>query len=290
VLLTIWSGLVLGGIYCIVAVGLTIGMLPSGTLNLAQGAIVVTGTYVTYSFLAVHDVAIVACIAINLVVGAALGAACELLCVRPLMRRQLRGQENELVTVVGFSLAVIGAVGVVWGYEVKAVPFVGPVTPIRLVGVTILPVHLFVLATAIASAVAMHVWVRRTRWGRVCLAVAEDRDAASLRGVNVNLISLAGFAAAGAFGTVTAIVIGPITYALPAAANVLVLGGFVALVLGGRGNFLGTLYGGLVVGVASSLATRYLGGSYASFAVLAVLLATLWVRPSNVLATGTRHV
>jgi branched-chain amino acid transport system permease protein len=290
VLVTIWSGLILGAIYALVALGLTTSMLPSGILNLAQGAIVVTGTYLTYSFLSVH-LNLLTCAALNFVIGAALGAACEAVCVRPLLRaRTTSTHQNELVTTVGFSLAVIGAIGVTWGYEVKAVPFAGPSTPVRVLGVDAQPVQLFVLATATAAAAGLHLWVRHTRWGRVCLAVAEDRDAATLRGINVDLVSLAGFAAAGAFGTVTAILIGPITYAVPTAANLLLLGGFVALVLGGRGNFLGSLLGGLVVGVASSLATRYLGGNYASLAVLALLLVTLSFRRSWLVGLGTRVV
>src|SRR5689334_23073925 len=99
-MLTLWSGLVLGGIYAMVALGLMISMLPSGALNLAQGAVVVTGTYLTYDFLAVHHLGLAECLVLNVLVGTALGAACELLCVRPLVRRHVRRQENELVTIV----------------------------------------------------------------------------------------------------------------------------------------------------------------------------------------------
>lgn len=279
-LLTIWSGLALGAVYATVALGLTISMLPSAIFNFAQGAIVVTGIYLTYSILATEHLGLVALLALNTSIGMTLGVICEVVCVRALRgRARTPGQRNEMVTTIGLSTLILGAIGVHWGYQPDVVPFHGPTTPVHLLGVIARPDQIVLVAGAIAAAIALHLWSRRTRWGQACLAVAEDRDAAALRGINVNLLSLAGFAAAGAFGTVSAIAIGPTTYAIPTLAVPLALGGFVAIALGGRGHFLGCLAAGLLVGVASSLAIRYIGANYADLAVLAILLVTLVLRP-----------
>ena len=291
-LLTLWSGLALGAVYATVALGFTMSMLPSGVFNFAQGAVVVTGTYLTYTFLADLGLGLVALIGANAVVGLALGALCEVVCVRPL-RRGGHGlvQHNELLTTIGLSTVVVGVIGVVWGYLPRAVPFTGSTTPVQLLGIPVQPDQIALLAVAVASAAGLHLWFRRTRWGQACLAVAEDRDAAALRGIDVNALSLIGFAAAGAFGTVSAIAIGPITYAIPTLAVTLALGGFVAIAIGGHGRFLGCLAGGLLVGLISSLATRYIGAAYDDLAVFALLLATLSVRPMGLgAATAARVV
>ena len=273
---TIWAGLVLGGIYVLVALGFSMSMLPSGVFNFAQAAIVVVGTYLAYDFLDANGLGIVPLLLLGPLIGAALGITCELLCVRPLRRGTTEHQHRtELVTTVGLSIAIIGAVGVRWGELAKAVPFSGPDHPIHALGVAALPVQMFVVCGATVGAVALHLWFRRTRWGQICLSVSEDQQAASLRGVDVSRLSLLAFAAAGAFGILSAIAIGPITFAVPTLANTLALGGFVAIALGGRSNILGILVGGLLAGIVSAMATRYLGANYGDLSVLALLLLTL---------------
>ena len=285
-LVTLWSGLTLGAVYATVALGFTLSMLPSGVFNFAQGAVVVTGTYVTYAVLH-EDLGVLALIGVNTIVGVTLGVLCEVLCVRPLQRGgRVLTQRNELLTTIGLSTAIVGVIGLLWGYLPIAVPFAGGIRQWRLLDVVVQLDQLVLLAGALLSAVTLHHWFRRTRHGQACLAVAEDRDAAALRGVNVNLLSLTGFAAAGAFGTLSAIALGPITYAIPTLAITLALGGFVAMAIGGHGNFLGCLAGGLLVGVSSSLATRYLGAAFDDLAVFALLLATLLMRPAGLAAAA----
>jgi branched-chain amino acid transport system permease protein len=284
---TIWSGLTLGAVYALVSLGFTLSMLPSGVFNFAQGAIVVGGTYLVYMLLHSAGIALVPALLLNLLMGMGLGLACELLTVRPLrIGGRVGGQQNELVTTVGMSTAIVGLIGIKWGYNPLSVPFHGPHAPVHFLGIVAAPVEIVLLAAAIAFAVALHFWFHSTRWGQACLAVAEDREAATLRGINVNLLSLGGFAAAGALGTVSAFAIGPVTYAIPTLANTVALGGFVAIALGGHGSFLGSLYGGLLVGLASAFATRYIGANYSDLAVLALLLVTLVLRPSGLGAAG----
>ena len=279
---TIWSGLTLGGVYVLVSLGFTLSLLPSGVFNFAQGAIVVAGTYFAYQFLHSDGIAVIPALFLNLLIGIGLGLACELLTVRPLRWRSAGGgQQNELVTTVGMATAIVGLIGIKWGYSPLQVPFRGPQSSVHFLGVIAAPDEIFLVAAAVVFAVALHAWFHATRWGHACLAVAEDREAATLRGINVNFLSLAGFATAGAFGTLSAFVIGPVTYAIPTLANTIALGGFVAIALGGSGSFLGALYGGMAVGIVSALATRYLGANYSDLAVLALLLVTLTLRPTG---------
>lgn len=289
---TIWSGLTLGAVYALVSLGFTVSMLPSGVFNFAQGAIVVGGMYLAYAFLHSAGLALVPALILSLLIGLGLGILCEVVTVRPLrLGRRSAGDHNELVTTVGMSIALIGLIGIIWGYDPLAVPFRGPSESVRFLGINAAPVEIVVLASAVVIAFALHFGFQRTRYGQAALAVAEDREAATLRGINVGLLSLGGFAAAGALGTLSAYAIGPVTFAMPELAHTLALGAFVAIALGGHGSFLGSLFGGLLVGITFALATRYLGATYATLSVLMLLLVTLMLRPSGLGAVaGPRRV
>lgn len=277
---TIWTGLVLGSIYALVATGFTIAMVPTGVFNFAQGAIVVGGTFVTYQLLAVSGVPAGWALVLTALAGAAAGLLCEVLTVRPL--RWARGSvDNALVTTVGASTVIAGLIGVKWGYLPLRVPYDGPSGYVHFLGAVASPLQIFTVAGAAVSALAFEALFRYTRRGQACLAVAEDRDPAMLRGVNVSRLSLAAFTAAGAFGGLVGFLIGPTTYADVTLAPTLALSGFVAVALGGQGSFIGGLLGGLVVGIVSTLAATYLGANYADLAVLALLLTTLALRPKG---------
>jgi branched-chain amino acid transport system permease protein len=277
---TIWSGLTLGAVYVVVASGFTLSLLPSGVFNFAQGAIVVGGTFLGYLWLQTLGLPEVVAVILNAIAGAIAGIACEVFTIRPLRwGRAVPGGPIELVTTVGMSTALLGAMGLIWGYDPLRVPFNGPSGTVSFLGVHAAPIEIILVAFAIAAPLALGLGFKMTRVGRACLAVAEDRDAATLRGINVSLLSIGGFAVAGALGGVAAIAIGPVTYAVPTLVNTIALGGFVAIALGGEGSFYGALGGGMAVGLVSSFATRYLGAEYSDVAVFVVLLSTLALRP-----------
>ncbi len=289
---TIWSGLTLGAIYALVATGFTLTLLPTGVFNFAQGALVIGGTFMAYQWMTASGMGEIVALLLNAALGALGGLACELLAVRPLRfgLRRLTGT-SELVTTVGMSTLLLGIVGVKWGYLALQVPFKGPTSFVHFLGIAAQPIQIIVVALAIVLSLALHAWFRLTHLGQACLAVAEDREAAMLRGVNVNFLSLGAFAAAGAIGAVIGALTGPITYAVPTLGTTLALGGFVAIALGGEGSFIGGLLGGLLVGIVSALATRYINANYSDISVLVLLLVTLAVRPRGLGGIAeARHV
>lgn len=280
---TIWSGLTLGAIYALVAAGFNLSLLPSGVFNFAQGALVVGGAFLTYYWFTTLGLPLVAVIALNAAAGAVAGVICEVVTVRPLRWGvpALGASRAELITTVGMSVAIAGACGLKWGYQPLAVPFHGPSKVVTALGLYATPVQITLVIAAIVACVGLSIWFHRSLLGQACLAVAEDRGAAMHRGINVNVLSIGGFAAAGMLGGLSAMVIGPITYAYPTLGNTVALGGFVAVASGGEGSFIGGLFGGFLVGLVSQFGARYLGGTWADLMVLGVLLVTLLVRPKG---------
>ena len=285
--ITIWSGLSQGAIYVIVACGFTLGLLPSGVFNFAQGALVVAGIYLAYFFFHTVGLPLLAVIGLELICGAIMGVVCELTTIRPLARRRSQGLgHGTLVTTVGMATAIIGACGIAWGYLPLEVPFHGPSTIATFLGVRATPVSIVLVVFSILTSLVCAAYFHYTRVGQACLAASENRDAALLRGINIGRLSLGAFAVAGALAAVAALAIGPITFAVPTLANTFALGGFVAIAIGGQRSFIGGLIGGMVVGVVSAIAGRYLGAEYADISILALLLVTLSVRPSGLGGLG----
>jgi branched-chain amino acid transport system permease protein len=279
---TIWSGLTIGAIYALVASGFTLSLIPSGVFNFAQGALVVGGAYLTYHWFAELGLSVGVALLLNALAGVVAGILCELIAVRPLrLRGVMAGDPTELITTIGMATAITGAIGIVWGFVPLRVPFHGPTKTVHFLGVNAAPVEIFVVAMAVVAAVACSIWFRHARVGQACLAVAEDRGAAMLRGINVDFLSIGGFACAGLLAGVAGMAIGPITYAVPTLGQSLALGGFVALALGGQGSFVGGLVGGFFVGLVSSFAVRYIGASYGDIFVFVLLLGTLAFRPQG---------
>jgi branched-chain amino acid transport system permease protein len=281
--LAIASGLTLGAIYALIASSFTLAQVPTGIFNFAQGALVVAGAFLTYYFFTSLHLPWPVTLVLNLCAGLVLGTVCEVATVRSLRwTRTAKSGPAELVTTVGMATLLVGAMGLIWGYNPLSVPFRGPANVVTILGTRVEPLQIIIFAVSIVVAVALHFWFKLTRYGQSCLAVAEDRDTAMLRGINVNLVSTGAFAAAGALAAVSGMLIGPITYALPTLANPFALAGFVALALGGQSSFLGGLFGGMLVGLVSTLAAVYIGPSYQDISVLALLLVVLTVRPHGI--------
>ena len=129
---------------------------------------------------------------------------------------------------------------------------------------------------------ALLIWYsRRSLTGLALLAMAEDREAAVLRGINVKLLAIGAFVASGVLAGLTGPLVGPKTFAVSTLAAALALKGFVALAIGGFGSLPGAMLGGFVVGLVESLSGRWLGSAYPTIMVFAVLVLILMLRPTG---------
>src|SRR4051794_24046759 len=194
---TIWSGLTLGALYALISSGFTLSLLPSGIFNFAQGALVVGGTFLTYYWFVQKGIPLVPALFLNALAGIVAGVICEVATVRPLRKGAAAGGPAELITTVGMSTAITGAAGLAWGFQPLTRPFHGPTSQDHFLGIHADPLELVRGVLAVLVAVGCSFWFRRALTGQACLAVAEDRVAAMLRGVNFGVLSLAGFGAAG---------------------------------------------------------------------------------------------
>ncbi len=149
---------------------------------------------------------------------------------------------------------------------------------VTVLGGRVLPVSIGLVACSIFVVVCLRLVMRHTMIGLACLATAENRPAAMLRGINVRMVSILFFAVAGALAGTTGVLVGPVTFAVYDGGNSLALMGFLALAIGGFGSQGGALLGGMAVGLVQAVSTRYLSSAYSDIVLFGMLLALLLTR------------
>jgi len=279
----VWAALSQGAIFALLAITYNVVYTSVGVFNFAQGAILTLGTYISYWVVDEHNLSPILGVLAAAVVCAAAGALEARVVLLPRLR-----EHAELLTTVGAATVLIGIMVLVWTENVRQ-----STSPINSSLYTVLGGRadgdqLFLIGLAIVMTVGLALWYRFTLRGRASLAVAENRRAAELRGINVRAKSYGAFILAGALSGVAAAFIGPETYVYPELGNSLVLIAFVAFVLGGSGSLVGGTVGGLVLGLVDAYAARYVGTLYTNTIILGLLLATLIMLPNGLF--GSRRV
>lgn len=282
---TVWTGLSVGAVYALVALGYNIVYLASGALNFANAALIMLGTFVSYWALTTEHLPFAVAVLLAAVIVTVVAVIQERIGIRP-----VSSTEGLLVTTVGAATILSGVAQVIWGSTPLPVPFIGPRDPLTLLGGRLFVDELSLIVAAVAATVGAWLLQRRTMLGLALLAASEDREASMLRGVDSRRIRLLAFAVSGLLAGVAACLIGPQTLAYPDLSSELALTGFVALALGGFGSVIGGLIGGLAIGLVDAVVASQLGGAYPNIFLLAVLLLVLLARPGGLLGTTRQRV
>jgi branched-chain amino acid transport system permease protein len=281
----IWSGLASGAVYALVAIGYNIVFVSSQTFNFAQAQLLMVGAFVAYSgsvtfHLPLWVVALMATAAVFLLAGVE-----ERVAVRP-----VSAPDALLVTTLGVATLLSGGSQLIWGSQPLSVPFPGSSSVISLFGGRVYPFEIALVAAPIVLVLVFIYLSRRLTVGLALLGMAEDREAAILRGVNVRLLAFGTFALAGGVAGLVSLLVGPYTFAVATLGSELALKGFVVLAIGGFGSMGGTLVGGVIVGIVEALVSRYLGTQYSNLCIFAVLLIVLFARPAGLFVRSRERV
>jgi branched-chain amino acid transport system permease protein len=264
----IWSGLASGAVYALVAIGYNIVFVSSQTFNFAQAQLLMVGAFVAYNssvtwHLPLWAVAILATAAVTVLAAA---------------------EERVVATLLS------GATQLIWGSQPLSVPFPGSSGVISVLGGRIYPYEIALVAAPVVLVLIYLYLSRRLTVGLALLGMAENREAAVLRGVNVRLLALGTFALAGGVAGLVSLLVGPYTFAVATLGSELALKGFVVLAIGGFGSMGGSLVGAVIVGLVEAVASRYLGTQYSNLCVFAVLLIVLFARPAGLFVRTRERV
>lgn len=269
------SGITVGAVYALVALGFTIIYNASDVVNFAQGEFVMLGGMITF-FAHAAGLPLPLAALIAIIVTAAIGVALNKLAIEP-----ARGAPvvSLIIITIGASIFIRGATQLVFDKQLHRFPAFSGDQPILIGGATILPQSLWVVAGALAVFVCLWLFFTRTLIGRAVLATANNRVAAQLVGINTKYVMTLSFAMSAAIGALAGVLVTPITLTSYDVGLALALKGFAAAMLGGMGNPKGALVGGLLLGVLEAMTAGYISSQYKDAAAFVVILAVLFAMP-----------
>jgi branched-chain amino acid transport system permease protein len=271
------SGVTVGAVYALVALGFTIIYNASDVVNFAQGEFVMLGGMITVMAYAAGAPLPLAALA-AIVATAALGVAMNKLAIEP-----ARGAPvvSLVIITIGASIFIRGAAQLVFGKQIHSFPAFSGDDPIRVLGATILPQSLWVIAGSVAVFVGLWLFFTRTLLGRAVLATSNNRLAAQLVGINTPFVMTLSFALSAGIGALAGVLVTPITLTSYDVGLAFALRGFAAAMLGGMGNPKGALVGGFLLGVLEGLTAGYISSQYKDAAAFLVILGVLFFLPQG---------
>jgi len=277
------SGLTLGSVYAIVALGFTIIFSVTGIINFAQGEFVMLGGMLSYWLLRGVGLPLLYACLLTVLAVSMVGVALERLAIRPARRAPI---VSLIIITIGASILIRGVAGQLWGKDAVALPAFSGEAPVDVLGARIAPQSLWVLGIGAAAMVGLHVLLSYTMLGKALRACAINRRAASIVGIDPQAMSLFSFALSAGLGAAGGIVVSPLTMMSCDSGAMLGVKGFAAAAIGGFGSQLGAVGGGLLLGVLEALGAGYLSSSYKDAIALVVLFIVLFVRAHG--ASGER--
>lgn len=272
------SGVTVGAVYALVALGFTIIYNASDVVNFAQGEFVTLGGMITvFGYQAGIPLPLAAILAI--LVTAAIGVALNKLAIEP-----ARGAPvvSLIIITIGASIFIRGLTQITFDKQLHRFPAFSGDAPIAIAGATILPQSLWVVAGALAVFIGLWLFFTKTLTGRAVLATANNRIAAQLVGINTRYIMTLSFALSAAIGALAGVLVTPITLTSYDVGISLALKGFAAAMLGGMGNPKGALVGGLLLGILEAMTAGYISSQYKDAAAFIVILAVLFAMPQGI--------
>jgi branched-chain amino acid transport system permease protein len=277
-----FSGLTVGAIYALVALGFTLIYNASHVINFAQGEFVMLGGMSTV-FLALAGVPLPLAALLAVIATAGVGFALHRFAIEP-----ARGASAVVLIMItiGASIFIRGLAQVIFDKRFHSLPHLFGTDPIRVGGATLLPQSLVVLAGAAVIVVLLWLFIDRTLVGKALIATATNRMAARLVGIDTNRMVSLSFILSAAIGAIAGILVTPLTLTSYDVGILLALKGFAAAMLGGIGSALGAVIGGLLLGMLEAFAAGYISSKYKDAVAFLVILAVLFAMPQGLLGRG----
>lgn len=273
------SGLGLGSMYGLLALGFYVTYAVSSTVNFAQGSSMMLGAVFAYTFAVTLGWPFWSAAILALALCALYGLIVEWIAVRPFVRR---GSNAWLMATVALGIVVDNLVLFTFGKEPRGFVLPWATGSTQVLGVGVSPLQAVIPAVGLGLAAALHLVSRRTRLGSALLAVVQNPDAARLVGINVPVAIAAAFAVSTVFAGAAGILIAPLFNVHSDMGTVFGLKAFAVAILGGITSAWGVMLAGLLFGVAEALTTSLLGSAYTQIVTFSLVIVALAIAPNGI--------
>lgn len=280
---SLWSGLTIGFIYGLVALGFTLIYNVSKVLNVAQGEFVMIGALCMYTFDSVFNLPIWISLLLSLVVTGVVGWIMVKVALEPIRNPNML---TLIVATVAFGEIIKGAAVVYWGSNNYSIP-----TFIENQSITVFSAHIdfqtfLIIGVSLLIYLAFF-WINKnTNFGISLTAVAGDPYAAQLMGINVKRMTIVVFVIGAAMGAIGGILVGPLTTMSYYQGTMLGIKAFIAAMIGGLGSYGGAIIGGLILGLFEVGATVFISSLFKDAFSLSLLLVVLIFMPNGLVKSG----
>lgn len=278
------SGLVIGSIYALMAVGLALIFGVANLINFAHGAVFTVGAYIGWICLIYFGLPLPVTVVLVALGSGIIGALIEWIAIRPLNRQS---RIAPLLATIGMGLILDQIVQLLFTANPRPLSAELPNWRIAIGGGSIGPLDMTIALTAVIAAAVLYAVLFHTRIGMAIRATAQDDEAAQQMGIDIHIVNRMVFGIAGALGGIAGLLVGLYYNSIdPNASFQIMMKGMVAIVIGGMANVPGAIGGGIILGLIESYGIALFGASYRNLFAFVVLLAMLLLRPNGLFARG----
>jgi branched-chain amino acid transport system permease protein len=278
---TIVAGVLIGGIYSLIGIGMTLIMGVMGIINLAHGQLMMVAMYIT--FVMSHYLHVDPYFSLLVAMPALflLGCFLQKYLLNPLMKIESIIPENQVLMTVGIGMVLAEIARFIFSSDYKTVKTPYSSTAFFIGNISFNLPMCIAFIFAVALTVALFLFLLKTDIGRSIRATAQDKEAATLMGVNSGRITIITFGLGSALVASAGCLLIPIFYLFPDIGGPFTLKAFVITILGGLGSTVGAIFGGLVLGIAESLGATYIGMGYKELVGFVIFILVLVFLPGG---------
>ena len=276
----ILNGLPIGAIYALVALSYSFIYAASSVLNWAQGDMVMLGAYVGFTLYQVFNLGFTPALFISMAVVALVGVLIQYLILRPLRQRKAP-PINVIIATLGVSIIIRNVALMIWGPDAQLLPSPVSTKPVTTGILNITPQNILIVVVGLLLMIIFQYLLKQTKEGKALRAVAQDRYAAMIMGIDTERADRVAFAISAALGAAAGILIAPIFFITFNMGAGIGLKGFVAAVVGGLGSVPGSIAGGFFIGIIEAVVGGQISSGYRDAITFVLLILVLWLRPSG---------
>ena len=270
------NGLIIGATYGLMAVGLTMIFGMMDVINFAHGELYMLGGVFAYYLASLLGINFFGSIALAVVLVMVVGLIFD-----QLVLRKLRN-EPTLITIlvtIGLSIFLQSTVMLFWGPSPQSIPSPFSSKTIQIGFIFLTPFKIFMAVITVAVIFGLHLLIQKTTLGKSMRAVFQEKESAAIVGININHVYAINFALGSGLAALAGALLGTLFVVYPNMGLIAVVKAFLIVIMGGMGNFLGAIFGGLLLGVVESMAAGFISSSYKDLFGLLIVMILLVVRP-----------
>jgi len=287
VLQIIFTGLIIGGIYALIAVGLNLIYGTMRLLNIAHGELIMVGAYVTYWLYMLYGVSPLLSMVLVVGLSAIIGLLVCFFIFLPIIRSSKSItvlESNSLLVFFGLSFIFTNVASLLWTADIRGYSYMTRV--IHIAGVPLMYNRLLALGVALFVCLACYFLLQKTMLGKAIRALIQDREASQLVGINANFIYLISFCAAFGMAGLAGCLLSMFYEITPFMGLPYTIIAFIVIVLGGLGNILGSLLGGFLLGLLETIGVSVTSPGLRPILSYSVFILIILIRPKGIFGRG----